>query len=847
MHVNILDNPQTQHLGAIFNDIKFDLHTSKHRKMAEMPSLLHRPVDDNSASSHRWSPRKRIDHSKSLGKRVQPGRVISRAERDRQASDPIHSLDGQDERATDTSHSYCDYEYSFKALGDKCRWAVTRRGSHLLNGAVLHDEADSAHTQPSSSSLGNPREREAVRPVQSLIVLIIAIILVFGSLYTLLEYLLAAVRVSAQCTPSTVYLPVTYTVTSAACASYLSTAFTTQTRTVTFTEVYTSSAQAMSTDPTALSASSTGLDPYMYTVDPSGATSWVNGISPPSGASRFTETTTVTIMPSLSSKVASTSTSFTTTTSTDTILQTITVPPSSTTILSCNGSTYTSTSTSTIYTTVGPTSTSATPSRMSFQGLGPGGWNSTTSNANSIAPSAMNTTQATAYTKLIYLTAGDPSTSTSTQYFTTTIDVFYVTSSRAESASTGYYDPTFTAGSTTSSQSLSGTVSASITSVMTSNPVSATTPSSLVEAGGQTSSSATSVASGTSYDPTLSSGTQSAVQSDANTSTDPSTVSLASSATMKYSAVLQYTTASTLASVSRTQTVDPSQSFSNVTTSASTTALATYFPGSTTLHLSSSMTASLMSSATTFALPSSIASSLSQSMKATTSQGDPVSSAGLPTSAPSSGCTRRGNSTLSFDDLPAKGNSNGTLRQEQLIPHLYSGLHFSYGFGYVPSTQTAFKPISNPNLAMFRPNVTTSLDNTTNSLLKPGEVNIGPRSARAGVRFDAYQAYLGCGSTGNQTCGVTVTGYTWNSANSSSNPMFAYNTTLTPCTAKHGCSLRKVVFPPQFRRLTGLQVQMHQANDTRKQYPFYMDNLVLSWSDASCESSTGGNASSHTI
>ena len=215
----------------------------------------------------------------------------------------------------------------------------------------------------------------------------------------------------------------------------------------------------------------------------------------------------------------------------------------------------------------------------------------------------------------------------------------------------------------------------------------------------------------------------------------------------------------------------------------------------------------------------------------------------LPTSIPTSGCERRSNLTLSFDDLLAKSSPNRTVVGERPIPYRYSGLHFSPGFSYISSTQTSFMPASYPNLAVFRPNASTSLNNTTGTILKPGEIGIGQRGAQAGLRFDAYQAHLGCGSVNNQSCAVTLTGYTWNAANFSVAAAFSYNTTLPSCVATRGCSLKKVVFPPQFRRLTGLQVQMHQANNTRVQYPFYMDNLILSWWDGSCESSASANMS----
>ena len=377
-----LDNLQIQHSRTASTNISSNLHNNEHCVMAEMPSLLHRSIDNSTSATHRCSPRKRLDHTKFLGRRVQPGRVITKAERGRQADTAPYQLDGQDERPSNSPEPCSAYEYSFKALSDKCREAVARRAARLIPDGALDHEEEPDYTHRSSSD-ANDRGFDSIRPLQSFTVLAIAILLVFGCFYTLLEYLLAITRVSAACTPSTVYVPVTLTVSAPAYTTYLATTASVSTvtniRTVTYTEQYTSFVHGV--DPTtAISTASTGQATYMYTVDPSGGTSWINGITPPSGVSRLTETMTVTITPQSSSSAELTTTSTTTATSTDTIMQTITVPPSSTTVISCSRSTYTSTSTSTLFTTHyvnNASSVTTASSRLSFSGIGPGGWNST--------------------------------------------------------------------------------------------------------------------------------------------------------------------------------------------------------------------------------------------------------------------------------------------------------------------------------------------------------------------------------------------------------------------------------------------------------------------------------------
>ena len=133
---------------------------------------------------------------------AQPRRLVSKEERQRRQSERNDSKVGSlDEEAAK------EFAYSFTALKDKV--VGYRKLSRLADNIEGHLAPEAC-----ASTVGDFWSPQRPHSARSLIVLIIALLTVFGSLYTLVEYLLLATRASAACSVSTVYIPVTYTVTS---------------------------------------------------------------------------------------------------------------------------------------------------------------------------------------------------------------------------------------------------------------------------------------------------------------------------------------------------------------------------------------------------------------------------------------------------------------------------------------------------------------------------------------------------------------------------------------------------------------------------------------------------------
>ncbi|OTA39711.1 hypothetical protein BTJ68_00343 [Hortaea werneckii EXF-2000] len=232
---------------------------------------------------------------------------------------------------------------------------------------------------------------------------------------------------AASCTPSTVFVPVTTTVT------YIPPPTSGPTNTgseiTTHSTIYSTSTltRTVSIFPAVTSAtiiSSSGGPSYFYSVV-SGTTDWLNGVSPSAGASLTTGTTSFYLSP-----VATVSTETLDSTisvySTAAVTQTVTPPPYTSTIfdlsaLSNPPTTITSTSTRTRTVEV---SLADVSSHASYSGMGAAGWNSTSGTQGAAAPTdAAVTSMETpyTYTEIHYWGTGNQTTLTSTRLLTTTL------------------------------------------------------------------------------------------------------------------------------------------------------------------------------------------------------------------------------------------------------------------------------------------------------------------------------------------------------------------------------------------------------------------------------------------
>jgi len=712
------------------------------------------------------SHHKRTSNAKG-GSLAQPGKVLSKQDRQKRiqsATQPEPAKSWEEQRAEDLS---------FRRLYENLKsWEVL----HAINASFRDNLAPEAAATA---------VHDAQASIRHLIVLLISFLIVFGLGWNAITYFITVTSVSAQCTASTVYstltvpVPVTFTYTYTESIYMSSTACTTTSADVdpaatksdpsttimpmstsTSTSYSTTTVTVLSATPSQSSVSISSTLPYVFSVN-SGSTSWVNGVSPSSGALLITATTTIFITPSDASNPLQTSS--TTTQMTRTHTTTITPSAETSTSTTFVSPDVTLTTRITRTSTVTPTST---VTRSSFGGMGGSGWNMTssqdTSNVGSVTAAAAEGTSTTATISYFWASSGGQTYSTSTKVITTTLyhshasgwmptvppmstslsgsllsrnssstmtDVDGSSSFPTMSPGTDGINPALGAG--TASSGLATTSPESFTSPVlgmtgpatgltpTSSSISSA-PNATVSNVGITPESATGAITET--DPSASSSAlnSSTVSSQNASSTvsgnsTPSTSSVDAgttkpSGTGASEAGAAGTSINQSASdVPSTPTLSPtaSSSVGSMTSSSSSTAFAN--TSLTSVVPSTQVLTSIGSSlANGPAIPTpSSASSLASSSQTVTSTGSSTSSASTTSSKTSASasasptaCGEHGDFTLDFDDLPAFSGDE-YITQAPPIFSPYHHLTFSNGYIHGGKPHQPFAPHSGDQLAVF--------------------------------------------------------------------------------------------------------------------------------------------------
>ncbi|TKA72895.1 hypothetical protein B0A55_05358 [Friedmanniomyces simplex] len=356
---------------------------------ASSPELKISQAFGNRASYWPAFREKRIDaYARSTGAMSQPGRVVSANERRRRKEASISSMDGVADEKPEDDHG------SFAWLGRKMQ-----AEAHQWKGRCLNrlDRDIESNFGPEACPTAVQEFCGVRTPLsaRSFICLLVAFLIVFGALYTLMEHLLFATRASAACTPTTIYMPVTYTTT------------------VTYTP--------SPSDASAIGASSSATISTIHSTiySTSTLTNTVTLLSAPSSgatpSTSYVATVTTTQLVSPVSTVPST-----TGPSSPASAETFIPPAYTSTTFSFVSPAITVTSTSTLYSTV--QISYATPSSSSYAGMGPSGWNSS---SGAVASPAMSSASGTpvveTLTATYYWGTGNATTSTATTLLTTTI------------------------------------------------------------------------------------------------------------------------------------------------------------------------------------------------------------------------------------------------------------------------------------------------------------------------------------------------------------------------------------------------------------------------------------------
>ena len=148
-------------------------------------------------------------------------------------------------------------------------------------------------------------------------------------------------------------------------------------------------------------------------------------------------------------------------------------------------------------------------------------------------------------------------------------------------------------------------------------------------------------------------------------------------------------------------------------------------------------------------------------------------------------------------------------------------------FGYVPPPTDPYLPHSGRQLAVWRydnENVDASPDA---GLESAGEFGAGPHESDSTYWIDGVSAWLGCENGGPVDCTMYINGY----KNGSSTLVAHQIETIPACPGGVGCQLQLVHFNHDFHDLDGIQILAAVGQET---VSWYMDDLVLAWSNNTC-------------
>lgn len=274
---------------------------------------------------------------------------------------------------------------------------------------------------------------------------------------------------------------------------------------------------------------------------------------------------------------------------------------------------------------------------------------------------------------------------------------------------------------------------------------------------------------------------------------------------------------------------------SALTTSSRSSSLAVTQSPSSSSRLASS--SSLAASSLTSNGPASV-SATAQSASASQATTASESIDGVPATAsalPSTGCGEYGDFMLDFDNLPNFTSDDEDENDITQAPPIFSPYHhftFSEGYVYAPDPKVPFEPISEPHIAVFLPDGQGMRASQARKTEADGEISDGPYESSSAFWFDAFSAWLGCDNEGPETCTLVMQGYTYSDKEKDEVLSYTQNATLPGCPGFEDCQLQKVLFPADFRSLSGLQIQAYVGNEEKR---FFMDDVAMRWTDNSCE------------
>lgn len=160
---------------------------------------------------------------------------------------------------------------------------------------------------------------------------------------------------------------------------------------------------------------------------------------------------------------------------------------------------------------------------------------------------------------------------------------------------------------------------------------------------------------------------------------------------------------------------------------------------------------------------------------------------------------------------------------------LYSPYHrltWSQGFKGFPDSACPFRSSSG--------NLMIEYSTTSSKTSQAAEIGVGSLQSDPCFRFDFTSFRVGCGSI-DASCDFNVTGLAWDSEKQTQVTVASHTFRTRACSAQKDCRLGLIAADEAYS-LTNLTSLLIDVTAGGQKQTWWADDLVLSWTESSCES-----------
>lgn len=158
----------------------------------------------------------------------------------------------------------------------------------------------------------------------------------------------------------------------------------------------------------------------------------------------------------------------------------------------------------------------------------------------------------------------------------------------------------------------------------------------------------------------------------------------------------------------------------------------------------------------------------------------------------------------------------------------YHRLAWSDGFRVLPASAVPFKASSGKLVLEYTP--------SSMEVRETAQIGVAALQAKPCFRFDFVSFRVGCAAT-HGTCDFNITGLSWDIEGQRNLTIASRTFTIQSCAAQRNCALTSIS-ADDTAGLTNLTSVLIDVTSDGEPQNWWADDLVLDWTDGSCESAT---------